>query len=594
MAEHNFSLNYNIDIDGLGQNIGASITSSLSGDPKIGQEIYFYGAGWIDASAYGMIDPVKTFSWLDIDGVEIGTGQDFTYIPSAIGNDVVQLKVNFDDGNVEEDAYFNIAFQVIDIVRFNLDFNFGYDVIMSGLHYANMDIHRYLSLFPLWSSANRHYYSNTSKLLSPLFEQTSHRLDGIDSYFENNVSSGALHFGYREDLFSIITIDTPSMIRSEHGYLEYIGEEGSASLESSPVRSVIKKESYPYSKESHLVSEEVSDLLFMFPNILYVSSASASYENPQTVRLIGMNELGERVQESFVLISTLPIETINQYKMIYSVKTESKDLLISNWIDLTSMHSSHNGLNLQKRITNTSGFYFEPEFRVEDRSLMVLNGNRLAKMEEYKFDFNSEPSHVYINNLLDVMYLDGTTLCASKLMLDYYDIGSDNSSTNNNGFIFLDNEFTSVSDSCQVTINIDKIRNELLSKGIRVSIENEGTKVYLDSSAQLLESSDTWLDLSNATSRMIFSVPIENNKPYTFRLELDNKSSIFIAMNHINEIKSFKILEDIVDLFVQNKQLWCEDSIGDIHILEPIRLSYTSSINKIHLFNNFENLEFIS
>jgi hypothetical protein len=74
---------------------------------------------------------------------------------------------------------------------------------------------------------------------------------------------------------------------------------------------------------------------------------------------------------------------------------------------------------------------------------------------------------------------------------------------------------------------------------------------------------------------------------------LDNRYEQLFALSFINRIVEHKIANNIQDIFVYNKELWCTSSGGAMSTARPVRLGFTSSVNRIHFFNEFETIRFI-
>jgi hypothetical protein len=539
--------------------------------------------------------PTVAYEWIDHTGQVLGTDLSLSYIPAEDGWHSVQFSAQYESvpDNYARTISQDATFRVEEKQTITHSFNLGYTKALFDSAYSNMDIYRTLSGFPAWSSAHKNFFSNMSKLLSPLAEPISQTLDDLDGFIENNTNHDeVVRFGYRENQYEIISTEVPRMIKTEHGYCEYIGPHNIRSLESAPIRKLIKEDAGVVAMQDYQSDGTDSIMSFTYESTLYIFHPSASVEAPVEVSIRGFNGEGDTVAEKFSLYSNVPFETMNTYKAIFSVLS-TEAVSISTYLDLSKHHSSENGINLQKRIAGVGGGYFEPKLEVDGKSILVLNSTRTARNDEFKFEIDHEPDSIFLNNLMDVAYLSDGKVYTSKLMLDYYSLSQENSSTNINDFIVLDYDQTSIGSDVRVTIKCDKIKEEFGSAPVRLSISNSDATVYLSPKLELTEDKGTWIDLEYANNYIAFSMPIQNSDPYVYKLELSNRPDSFIAMNYLMPLQAFEAASDVSKLFIYNKKMHCENTDASISTLEPVRLAFTSGVNRLYLFNDFADSELI-
>jgi hypothetical protein len=602
--EYHFSLGYSVQIDSLINSYVSILTEQSAVVP--GETILAVGDGYFDVSLYTNYDPlhintVYEYEWKLDDNTVIGSTQNLSWdVPlntELRTSYQIQLEVSAytNDGGANVLQYSSTAYKTFTLPELpsNITYDFTLNSIttLSEYQYSNMDIHRFLSYFPKWSSANKNFYSNASKMLSPLLERVSHSADRYDTYIENNSTDG-VHFGFREYEYEIVSTSVPRLIRTEYGVCPYVGEHSSFSLESIPVRAIKEEEAFKFVKEKYTVEFLSSPIVFTYGSHLFIKDSTAALDSASQVILVGIDEDGKRIKETLLLISPTPVETINKFRAIYKV-VSSGEIEIMTYLDLENDTSFSNGINLQKRITTRDGTYFDPNFNLEDNVLYILNGNSISRKDEYRFYFNQAPSKYFINNLLDVIHLRGTDLYASKLMLDYYNLGSTNSSTNNNGFIYLEDENTVIGEDLNVVVNMGKVMDEYGPASIRLAIRNGEEVKYLSSNLQLVDDKNTWLQVGNTSRQIIFSIPVTNTDPYIVELKISNRSDPLYAMGYMNNMDEYKISSNVSDIFIYNKDLWKMSTTGEYYKLSPVRLGFTSSVNRLHLFNDFNDLEFL-
>lgn len=570
-----------------------TITSPSSGSIRLGEAILLQSSITIDHPVGA--SPTETYEWSNHNGDIIGSTQDISYTPSESGHYSVQVLITYEDlaQSYSRSVSQDYSFYVLGRSEKEYSFTSSYLYNKDFTQYSNMDIHRFLSYNPMWSSAYKNFYSNFSKFMSPLMESMSNKVNDIDNYYENNTNiDGVNHFGYRNNQYEIVSLNIPSLIKTEHGYCEYIGQHGQASLETYPIKAVSYREPTLFSKQSFIVDSESRVYNFAFSTTLYLADHDAHRDRPNTVAIIGLNNVGETISEVLTLNSAVPMETLSHFKTVYRVES-TYSFKLSNYLDLSQDNTSDNGLNLQKRITNTSGEYFDPTFQIEDSTVYIINSNNLSRNDEYKFDLRHTPDKFFVNNLLDVIYLSGSSLYAGKFMLDYYNLSPYNSSCNNNEYIYLEDETSSVSEDMVVVIETDRLK-ELGSKSFRISILHNDETMFIDKNSNATDLPDNWIDLSLTGDRVYFYINKSDTSPYTFILETDNRLEPFAAMSYINDVKPYEIASGIKDIFVYNKELWVQNNDDSYNILDPIRLVYTSGVNRIYLFNDFEQVQFVT
>lgn len=460
-------------------------------------------------------------------------------------------------------------------------------VFLSDKQLSNMDIHRFLSGFPQWSSAYKNHFSNSSKILSPLLESISNGINTVDTIFADVFDSR--EFGFQDKAYYLPSFGIPSSVISEHGNCEYIGEFGFASLEAFPI-SKIEQDISIIPEDKSLVEILSINQAFVLdkPAVLYIK-ANANLAEQCVVILKGYNEKVEYIEETIVISQITPVETNTTFKSITEVISD-KPITISTLINLDTIHSYSKRSNVQKRITNTRGEYISPMFVIDNNDIYIHSGDTISNGDAYRFYSEHVPEKLYVNNLLDVIYLNNSKLYASKLSLDYSSISQYNSSVNVNDFIIVDNENTHIGETCYVTIKIDKILNDYPDLNfIRLIAKNNDTILYLDRDLNLTPDKDTWVPLTYGQNYIRFGVEIENNLPYEFIIDIGNHS--FAAMTYVNKLTPTEIATDISDILIYNGNLLAKYNDDKYYRINPIRLAYMSHGNNVVFFNKFNNLD---
>ena len=464
---------------------------------------------------------------------------------------------------------------------------------LSSEKLSNMDIHRFLSGMPRWSSAYYNHFSNFSKIISPVLEPISNEINTVDS--QQNSFFECDEFGYPEYLYSAPIFGIPTSVTTEHGLGKYIGEKGAASIEASRIDLITQGDEVIIDEFSLTQIMFISSpVIFDIPLFIYIKSDS-SILDVNTVKIYGYNEDNIYIEETISLSSNIYHMSMSKYKVITEILSD-KYIDITTVVNLSEDLLVHKEGLLQKRLTNRAGEYITPYFTVDDNNLYLNNGSSLGKNEEYKFSLDRVPEKIFINNLLDIIFLSEGSLYSSKLVLDYVDISQNNSSLNVNDFIIVDDENTSVGDVCYISIKTKKILAEYINcQQIRVSATNNSITMYLNEEHDLVNERDTWINLTTFND-LRFGIQIDNTLPYTINVELDVYSNEFSAMSYTNVLESTHIsvdIEDINDLVLFNNMLLMQigDS-GKYYKIDPVRLAYMSHSNReIITFNKFDTLD---
>lgn len=460
------------------------------------------------------------------------------------------------------------------------EFNMLYDFVLKDrkYEYNNMDVHRYLSYFPVWSSAHRNFFSNASKLLSPICEQITASVVEVENLSVARAIS--IPFGYREFNYTGYIADKPKAITTEYGTLAYLGEAGASTIESIPIE-WLKDTPIPRIKKVSESGTIITNMVLVYPSTLYISSDNIS--DNISVSICGVKENGAIGQEEVLVARGVAIETMSRYSVVLEAVSTNGPITVANYLDLSLDHSYSNAILPDKKICDLSGQYFEPAFELEDNDLVVYNRG-FTVSDEYKFQFINTPSAIFINDLLDIIALEDGWILASKLMLDYYNIPDTNSSVNNNDFICVQDEHTSLGETCQITINTNLIKEEINTSRIKIGIKNKDEMLYLSSSMTLEPEYNTWITLDTTGNQIIISLPINNLEPYIYSLELDGVNNVFYAISACNKLNFKRTnIGGVTNLMIYNGKLVAELDDTSLVSLEAIRGGFITSGNTAHL-----------
>ena len=539
-------------------------------------------------------DLIEIIEWIDHTGTVLGSTEAISYFPSTGGSQSVEVKVTLSDAALNFTYSFSQDYSYsIDVLSSNiLQFEVPYTSEHGILRYTNMDIKRTLSYFPKWSSAYKNHFSNTSKFLSPIFERISFHTNDLDEIVANN---NTMHkypsFEYKSKIRKILTIRSPDYISTEFGYCFNLGENSSMSLDSVQIGALHKIAADPITIINQDVYSGENKIRMSRPSTVYVKSDRASIQSIEVILITGIDYRGKHITEEITLDSALAVESINRYHVILNISGNTDIINITNAID-NQISYTDNTL-LPKRITNSNGRYFTPLFDVDGLTLSVLNGDSIARNEEYKFLLPFEPDQILISNLLDVLLLKDNKVYSSKMFLDYNDLGQENSSINNNEMIWIEDENAMPGTTSMLTINTALLKSEHGEASIRVSISNDGNTYYLDGARNISPVKDSWINLSNTGDRVSIGINVSNSKEYVFGLEVSVSAHKFYAMIYQNLLDFSVISDDVSTMFIHNKRLYFKDLANKTYDVKPIRLGFTTDESYSYIQYPFEDMEVI-
>ncbi|RLA16180.1 MAG: hypothetical protein DRQ60_05075 [Gammaproteobacteria bacterium] len=565
-------------------------------EARIGDTLNFDVNYWIDPDLTPVgATPTTVIEWINHNGDVLGDQTSLTYTPAEPGWYSIQVKVTsedlaFDYSVVITEGY---TFSLLPLVDVDFKFQLPYENDHNLLTYSNMDIYRFLTYFPRWSSAYNNFYSNTSKFISPQLERVSFIIDDLDQIISNNKTiNESILFGHRREEIKLLTIEIPKYIKTEYGYCVNMGEHSTASIDSVPIGAIKKTISHNIDKVSYNIFAGAQDIRLTRPSTVYLQiKKKRSSDDERFIVINGVSRYGKFITEKVPVETSVPIETINEYAVINRITGVDDEIILSNYIENDISHSE--STSLDKRIASKDGIYFIPEFEIYDSTLIIKNADSFSSLEEFKYNLPFIPDTVLISSLLDVLMLKDNKLYSSKLMLDYYSLFPPGSSVNNNSFIYVDDENAEVGKSVNITINTDLLKSESLATNIKISVLNNNQELYLDSSSTLVPSSDTWIKLANTGNRIVLSINIDNDLPYIFELRENTRQLPYHAMSYQNKIVPISIGDNIDNIYFHNKNLYIQNLDSTTYTVDPVRLGFTTDSRFSYLQYEFEEMELI-
>lgn len=450
-------------------------------------------------------------------------------------------------------------------------FKLGYNYIDLGTKVpTNLDLHGLLAFMPGWSSANKNFYSNTSKVLSPIHEAITANLTYIDNF--NNEG-----FGYRENFYQYIfdpVAKIPTNIKTSDGLYTYIGEEKATAIENysasnisseAVTKSIVKK---TITGPSTLIED--AHLFIKYTQFIDIDSLPV-------ITIYGITADHKKTTELIRFSSSeVTQKTLNKFKVITSILS-NKPLInfsIKNYFDLDHI-CYENKIGPRKKVTGKNGEYFIPSMTREDQDLFIFSNNNIVKTEEFRF-FLDRPNitKCFVNNLLDVVVIDTSeNVFIGKLFLSFVGRSQHNSTCNNNEYIFLDDEHTLPGEDITVSINANLIKAEYGESKVQVQLGDQFFKEDGTSDTNV----NNWIDLVNI--QHIFRLVVERvgKADYQFILRINGIKQEYSCMSYLNVVDlNSTAISGIDDLYVYNSDLLARSGANTMKLL-TIRKVFSSS-----------------
>lgn len=590
-----FSFSYDTEKnDGTNTSIGTNTRITIQGHPDqeipSGAEIPLVSSIVLDTRAIPVgVNAVETIEWTDSNGV-ILTGP---YFPSD-GWHAIQVRYTYTDAALGfvYTASQDYSFHIIPPEREDHTFTFKYEGQHGAARYCNMDIMKYMTYFPSWSSTYRNFYSNTSKLFSPHFERFNFQIDDLDTFCANNrIDVDKPSYEYRSKISTVLTIRTPKLIDTEFGMCANRGEISSMSIDSIPITDTKLNKHLRIDKMSQQLSPGTNSLSLPSPCFLYIKSSENYLNDQKEIEISGINMYGDFVTESIPLKNSIPVKTLNRFYKVISANAFDGTLIISNYIQNDKSYTDRS--LLEKRIAGKQGLFFTPFFEFLGTDLIVYNADGPVNTEEYKFNLPFEPDSMLISNLFDIFLLKDGEIWTSKMYLDYKDIGQINSSTNNNEFICLDEETISVGDVARIRITTDLIRKEHPICNFRFRVEHYDRSYYLASNGTFTQEENTWIDISETGRALEIEYEVTEDGIIKYHLDISTRTGSFTSMSYFNNLDFTKIATGVQSMMVYDDKFIVIDPDEKHYSVEMIRRGFLSDGNRCHVHYPYDNLKLI-
>ena len=318
------------------------------------------------------------------------------------------------------------------------------------------------------------------------------------------------------------------------------------------------------------IGETILDYTFPSESFLYVKLAE-DLEEESTCWIYGNDINGNiLIEELRLLGNTISFETTSKYKTLFKVVSSSQ-VEISSYLDLEVHHSVESYTSFPKRIANKDGELIMPYLEIDDLSISIYEYGARLKNPLIHFDTDSKIKKAFLTGSMDIVALDDNGWVVSykpeHMVKDMHNI---NGSLNSNRCLYVDEEKSKVGESIPVTIYPYKLSSVYQSTQLKISVENDGTVLYLNSNGTLTTDSNTWIKVSDMNEIVRMKVPCDNKLPYIFRVITDSGEEI-VAASYQDESNVNHLCGDVEDLILINQELYIKQA-GEFYLFNPRRM----------------------
>lgn len=431
--------------------------------------------------------------------------------------------------------------------------------------YNNLDIHRVLRHFPAWSQAYQLFYSNTAKLLGPFMQSISTKTNLVDQIMDGTFNK-KIPFSYSRKAYNFTTSLIPQTLMTSRGLYHYVGDIGDCNPAMFAIKEVEMVEIDPIDLFTFEGKSYDTPTRLKRATRLYVAVSGASQTAVKTVSIVGATYSGEILKEQISFNQQAVCETINEYFYIFNIHQEV-DCYATTALNLRSFGGYHsvkqiNGFS--KRICDMYGNFFDPEFYLDGKYLMIYNATQGAREDNWRMllDLPDDENVVdfFVTTYFDILVrTDNNKIYAGKLMLDNYAESAEFESTNNNDVITLDYD---TDGEISVSINLDFAKEMYNAKFARLELSYGKEYYYIAGDGTFTKDNDTWIDLSNISGKTRMFFDREDNKSYTVIVRLDSTPEAFCVKTIQNQIYMTLLSFSQANLLYSNRDLISlEDSV---------------------------------
>lgn len=442
------------------------------------------------------------------------------------------------------------------------------------------------SYFAKWSFQYNSPFANTSKILEP-----------ISGYIGAGIEKAAQYFSMQYRNTALEVSDTIYLIRSGETRIKASAEQWSikkkdGSFETGPSFDMYRLGDYESKTFSQFpisggafvfvdepirknfickAGETYVNITFPRPAKVYVYPSEKSNNNIFCY-IYGNDNDGEIITEKVRIYNgKIASESIYAYKNILKVVSDA-DVDMATYVDCDMATSIESDISFPKRFVRLDGENTTPYIAWDKKEIGIYDQFDPHVKADIYYDVDSEIKKCFLTANMDVIHLDENGwLVATKPAVDYSVAGDINGSMVDERFLMLDNNKTTVGEQIVASFYPYKFASEFRTSQVRISVENNGTVLYLNRYGQLTPEPDTYIEISSMNDIVRVGVICENERPYIFRVRADSGEYV-CAMAYQFEPNIRPIIGGVEDMFIYNGELIIVR--GDNYVFIPSRMGY--------------------
>lgn len=458
------------------------------------------------------------------------------------GSDILELIFQ----NNEYIGSLRLPIKVKKIKKSNRIFNYLSNGIKVGQ--SNLLAKRVKVGFPLWGTVNANINSTTMKLLEPLHSIYSSIYSKTNEYLLQSFD-----LSYSPYLFSRVFLKNyPKVITRilDNGLIEELKEvdDIQAAVKKVEITEILEAPDeilftsiYDFKRNS----EATLATLINF-SVLYLKLLDSSEKLFTACYVTGYDQENNLLNEVTIVRKDMYVQLQNNFKSIVDIDC-NEAIEVTNYVDLRYSHYINERPYITPPISDSNLKTFKPEVVIKTNheltnNIITLNNNLIEKgIEQYKYNIDTTKLRsFYLNDELDIIYLStlGTTtsLNYSKLNIDYSSAIGDKT-CNNNPYIELSDNNTTVGDWCDVIVDVSRLVLDQQVKCFYLQITNKNLIYFYNHETNSLTQEKVYIYTELlSTDTLAISIYVENAEPYIFSVIDEQTGTKFSAM-----IENYKI-----------------------------------------------------
>lgn len=271
--------------------------------------------------------------------------------------------------------------------------------------------------------------------------------------------------------------------------------------------------------------------------------------------LYGNDSDGEILVEE-IIIHKSNIATESKFKFRSLLKVVSQeDINISTYLDLKQVHSVESQVAFPKRFTNNDGEFVVADIEIDEDHIHIYDVDAILRKPIISFGMDEKITHAYLTSNMDVFTLSETgSLNVSKPTPYISEITNVNGTMNDNRYLYIEDEISRIGRNITAVFYPYRIAAKMLTSSVKVSIENNGTAVYLDKNGQMTLDANTWISISDMNDIVRLNIECDNPYPYIVKVVSDEGEFVCAAAYQDNS-NTIGLINNVSDMILYDGEL---------------------------------------